>query len=118
VINLSVRDGWWDEAYNGKNGWAINDFHGGSSEEEDRADAESLYNLLENEIGPLYYNRDRRGVPHQWIAIVKEAIKTITPAFNACRMMKEYTQQMYLPVARQQESKNNPIEAYQIGNTK
>ena len=102
VINLSVLDGWWEEAYNGKNGWAIGDFQEIRPEEEDRRDAESLYNLLENEIAPLYYDRDRMGVPHSWIKIVKEAIKTITPAFSACRMMKEYTQQMYLPAAGQQ----------------
>jgi glycogen phosphorylase len=107
IVNLSVRDGWWDEAYNGKNGWAIDNFKGGSPEDEDRADAESLYNLLENEIAPLYYERDRRGVPHQWIKYVKEAIKTVTPAFNACRMMKEYTQKMYLPAARQEETKQD-----------
>ena len=118
VINLSVRDGWWDEAYNGKNGWAIGDFQGGSPEEEDKRDAESLYNLLENEIAPLYYDLDRRGIPHRWIKIVKEAIKTITPAFSACRMMKEYTQQMYLPAAGQQVSKNNLVEGKEVGNTK
>ena len=118
VINLSVRDGWWDEAYNGKNGWAIGDFQGGSPEEEDKRDAESLYNLLENEIAPLYYDLDRRGIPHRWIKVVKEAIKTITPAFSACRMMKEYTQQMYLPAAGQQVSKNNPVEGKEVGNTK
>lgn len=110
VINLSIRDGWWDEAYNGTNGWAINDFHGDITEEEDKADSESLYSILENEIVPLYYERDRKGVPHRWIKIVKDAIQTITPAFNACRMMKEYTQQMYLPAAEQQELKNNSIE--------
>jgi starch phosphorylase len=110
VINLSVRDGWWDEAYNGKNGWAIGDLQGGNPEEEDKRDAESLYNLLENEIVPLYYDRDRKGVPHRWIKVVKEAIKTITPAFSACRMMKEYTQQMYLPAAGQQVSENNLVE--------
>ena len=107
VLNLSVRDGWWDEAYNGKNGWAIDNFQGGTSEEEDKTDAESLYKLLENEIVPLYYNRDRKGIPHQWIKYVKEAVKTITPAFNGCRMMKEYTQEMYLPAAGQEEIKNN-----------
>jgi starch phosphorylase len=110
VINLSIRDGWWDEAYNNKNGWAINDFQGGRIDDEDKTDSESLYNLLENEIAPLYYDRDRKGVPHRWIKVVKEAIKTITPTFNACRMMKEYTQQMYLPAAKQQESRNNPVE--------
>ena len=63
VINLSVRDGWWDEAYNGKNGWAIGDLQVGRPEEEDRDDAESIYRLLENEIVPLYYDRDRKGIP-------------------------------------------------------
>ncbi len=109
-INLSVRDGWWDEAYTSTNGWAINNFHGGQNDEEDKADSESLYNLLENEIVPLYYNRDRKGIPHGWIKFVKNAIMTITPAFNACRMMKEYTKQMYLPASGQQELKNNSIE--------
>jgi starch phosphorylase len=118
VINFSVRDGWWDEAYNGKNGWAIEDFHGGSPEEEDKRDAESLYNILENGIVPLYYDRDRKGVPHGWTKMLKEAIKTITPAFSACQMMKEYTQKMYLPAAGQQASKNNPIEGKEVGNTK
>ncbi|MGD0645091.1 MAG: alpha-glucan family phosphorylase [Candidatus Bathyarchaeia archaeon] len=118
IINFSIRDGWWDEAYNGKNGWAINDFQGGGPEEEDKRDAESIYTLLENEIVPLYYDRDRKGVPHRWLKIVKEAIKTITPAFSACRMMKEYTQQMYLPAIGQQVSKNNLVEAKEVGNTK
>jgi starch phosphorylase len=110
IINLSVPDGWWPEAYNGKNGWIINDFHGGNAEEEDRKDSESLYNLLEKEIAPLYYERDRKGVPHLWIKVVKEAIKTVTPGFNACRMMREYTQQMYLPAAGQQVTTNIPVE--------
>ena len=116
VVNLSVRDGWWDEAYNGKNGWAIDNFYGGSPEEEDKADYESLYGLLENEIAKLYYDRDRRGVPHQWIKFVKEAIKTITPAFNACRMMKEYTQKMYLPASGQEETKIDIDEEKEFGN--
>ena len=116
VVNLSVRDGWWDEAYNSKNGWAIDNFSGGSPEEEDKTDAESLYNQLENEIAPLYYNRDRKGVPHQWIKFVKEAIRTVTPAFNACRMMKEYTQKMYLPAAGQEEIKTKVDEGKEVGN--
>jgi starch phosphorylase len=118
VINLSVRDGWWDEAYNGKNGWAIGELQGGRPEEEDRKDAESLYNILENEIVPLYYDRDRKGIPRRWIQIVKEAVKTIAPAFNACRMMVEYNQQMYLPAAGQQASNNNPVEGNKIGEAK
>ena len=102
VINLSVRDGWWDEAFNGENGWAIDDFKSGSSEEEDKADAETIYRLLEDKIVPLYYERDRMGVPHRWIKTAKEAIMTISPAFNACKMMKEYTQKMYLPIIQRQ----------------
>jgi glycogen phosphorylase len=111
VINLSVRDGWWDEAFNGANGWAIDGFKGGSPEEEDRADAETLYSLLENSIVPLFYDRDRKGIPHGWIAVAKEAIKTINPVFNACRMMKEYVERMYLPaIASEDFQVNQTIE--------
>jgi starch phosphorylase len=99
AINLSVRDGWWDEAYNGYNGWAIDGFQGGDAAEEDRNDSEALYHLLENRIVPLYYERDRKNIPHQWIKIAKEAIRTISPVYNACRMMKEYTERMYKPAA-------------------
>ncbi|MGE5574591.1 MAG: alpha-glucan family phosphorylase [Ignavibacteria bacterium] len=107
VINLSVRDGWWDEAFNGANGWAIEGFRGGGPEEEDKADAEALYSLLENSIVPLFYDRDRKGIPHGWIGVAKEAIKTINPEFNACRMMKQYVEQMYLPAAALATSLNN-----------
>lgn len=106
VVNLSVLDGWWAEGFNGKNGWAIGDLQV-LREEEDRKDAESLYHLLENEIIPLYYERDRMGIPHGWIRVVKEAIKTITPAFSACNMMREYTRQMYLPAAKESSSNSN-----------
>jgi starch phosphorylase len=98
VPNLSVRDGWWYEGYNGANGWAIGDGPGAySPEEEDKADAEALYRLLEKKIVPLYYNRDRDGVPHDWIRVVKEAIRSVVPNFCARRMLKEYTNQIYLP---------------------
>jgi starch phosphorylase len=98
VPNLSVRDGWWYEGYNGANGWAIGNGPGAySPEQEDRADAEALYRLLEKKIVPLYYNRDRDGVPHGWIRIVKEAIRSVTPNFSTRRMLKEYTNQIYLP---------------------
>lgn len=96
VINLSVSDGWWAEGYNGANGWTIGGFREGSPSEEDRADAEALYQLLENEIIPLYYERDRQGVPHRWVQISKEAVRSISPFFSACRMVKEYTERMYL----------------------
>jgi starch phosphorylase len=101
VLHLSVRDGWWHEGYNGTNGWAIGDeVEAYDPGEEDRADAEALYRLLEKEIVPLYYQRDRAGVPHGWIHMVKEAIGSIVPRFCTRRMLKKYVEQMYIPVAR------------------
>jgi len=101
VLHLSVRDGWWYEGYNGTNGWTIgDDLEAYNPEEEDRLDSESLYRRLEEEIIPLYYQRDRVGVPHGWIHMVKDAIGTITPRFCTRRMLKEYTEQMYLPAAQ------------------
>jgi starch phosphorylase len=96
VLHLSVRDGWWYEGYNGNNGWAIGHEEGAHMpEEEDATDAESLYRLLEEEIVPLYYTRDRGGVPHGWISMVKEAMRSIVPVFCARRMLKEYTERIY-----------------------
>jgi len=101
VLHLSVRDGWWYEGYNGTNGWAIGDeLEAYDPAEEDRSDAVALYRLLEEEIIPLYYQRDRAGVPHGWMLMVKEAISTIVPRFSARRMVKEYTEQMYIPATR------------------
>lgn len=102
ILNLSVRDGWWHEGYSGTNGWAIGDsVDTYDPEDEDRADAESLYRLLEEEIVPLYYRRDRAGVPHEWLQMVKESIGSIVPIFCARRMVKEYVERMYLPAGRQ-----------------
>jgi starch phosphorylase len=101
VLHLSVRDGWWYEGYNGTNGWAIGDeVEAYDSREEDKSDAAALYRLLEEEIVPLYYQRDRNGVPHGWVHMVKEAIGSIVPRFCTRRMLKEYIEQMYIPAAR------------------
>jgi starch phosphorylase len=103
VLHLSVRDGWWYEGYNGANGWAIGDeVEAYNPQEEDNSDAEALYRLLEEEIVPLYYQRDRGGVPHGWMHTVKEAIGSIVPVFCARRMLKEYTERMYIPAARKE----------------
>lgn len=102
VLHLSVREGWWHEGFNGANGWVIgSDVTPSSPEEEDQTDAEALYRLLEEEIIPLYYSRDRDGVPHGWVRMVKEAIRSIAPAFCARRMLKEYAERMYRPVAKE-----------------
>ncbi len=102
VLNLSVLDGWWHEGYNGSNGWAIGDDQDRPTNElQDEADANSLYDLLENKIVPLYYeDRSADGLPGDWIAVMKESIRTLTPRFSIQRMVKEYTERMYLPTER------------------
>ena len=100
VLHLSVPDGWWHEAYNNDNGWVIDDDTiKVNNEEEDRSDAEALYSLLEQKVVPLYYNRDRRGLPEGWVDMVKRSISSIVPVFSARRMLKEYCEKMYLPAA-------------------
>jgi starch phosphorylase len=90
VLNLSVLDGWWPEAYNGANGWALGDPH-----ESDWADAQALYHLIESEVAPLYYNRSN-GVPLQWVEMMQEAMASIGPSFSAARMVAEYVERLYL----------------------
>ncbi len=98
ALHLSVPDGWWPEAYNGNNGWSIGDESPKASKaEEDESDSESLYSILERQVIPLYYNRDRSGVPREWIAMVKRSISSIMPLFNTRRMLKEYCEKIYVP---------------------
>ncbi|MCK9567187.1 MAG: alpha-glucan family phosphorylase, partial [Methanothrix sp.] len=93
VPQLSVLDGWWIEGYNGKNGWAIE----GAAEGPDRdaRDAAAIYDLLEKDIVPLFYDVDEDGVSHGWAAVMKEAIKMTGPGFSARRMAKEYIEKFY-----------------------
>jgi starch phosphorylase len=97
--NLSILDGWWAEGFNGKNGWAIGDVEAEYENEAARnhADATSLYELLENEVVPSFYERNSQDVPHQWMKIVKECIRTVAPQFSMTRMIKEYTDKLYVP---------------------
>jgi len=98
VPQLSILDGWWYEGYNGANGWAIHQDIGIlDSTDMDKADADELYNLLEEKVVPLYYDRDIGGTPHGWVRLIKETIRSNVPLFSARRMTKEYTEQMYLP---------------------
>jgi starch phosphorylase len=96
VLNFSILDGWWREGYNGKNGWAIgSDEDLGDSNLQDKMDSESLYDTLENEIIPLYYNRTSDNLPEEWIARMKESIRTLAPEFSMRRMVKSYATDMY-----------------------
>ncbi|MFC0212240.1 alpha-glucan family phosphorylase [Paenibacillus chartarius] len=98
VINLSVRDGWWDEGYNGRNGWAIDGAQSGDSEERFRSDSSTLYRLLEKEIVPLFYRRDDRAVPAGWVGRMKESICSLAPVYNTHRMVSEYWNRLYVPI--------------------
>ncbi len=102
VLNLSILDGWWDEAFNGENGWAI-----GSGEEyeenhdvQDAIESMMLYDIIENEIVPLFYSTGLDNVPHKWVKRMKNSVKTITPFFNTNRMVQEYTSKFYTPVSK------------------
>lgn len=96
-LNLSVLDGWWLEGYDGQNGWAVGE-EGLSEtiEEMDRRDAESLYRVLESEVVETFYDRDERGLPRRWVEMTRHAIRTLAPAFNSDRMVRDYTRQVYL----------------------
>jgi starch phosphorylase len=98
VPHLSIGDGWWAEGFTGANGWTID---GGTSgdhwDEADAADAAALYRLLEEEVVPAFYERNASRVPHRWMRVVKEAIRTVAPRFSARRMVKEYAERMYAP---------------------
>ncbi len=100
VLNFSILDGWWREGFNGRNGWAIGDdtTESASLEEQDAADALSLYDILEKEIIPLYYEqRSADNLPAEWIARVKESIRTLAGQFSMRRMVKEYMTRLYQP---------------------
>ncbi len=102
VLNFSVLDGWWREGFNGSNGWAIGDDRTYDREEEqDAADAESLYTTLENSLIPLYYeDRSADDLPVEWLGRMKESIRTLAPRFSTRRMVKEYAADMYLPAMK------------------
>ena len=96
ALNFSILDGWWREGFNGKNGWAIgtDDSHADHKFQDDM-DAESLYDTLENEIIPLFYNRSPGDLPVEWIGLMKESIRTLAPEFSMRRMVKAYANDLY-----------------------
>src|SRR5213595_3958737 len=104
-INLSVLDGWWREGYNASNGWAVGaEIDSGTTEFQNEVDASSLYHLLENQIVPLYYAKPDGKLPLAWLQLMRESIRSVTPVFNTQRMVKEYTQQLYVPAAQAYEN--------------
>jgi starch phosphorylase len=102
VLNFSVLDGWWREGYNGMNGWAIGeDVDYDNPDYQDEVDARSLFEILEKEIIPLYYaDQATDGLPDEWIARIKESIRTLAPLFSMRRVVTDYTERMYVPAMR------------------
>jgi starch phosphorylase len=102
AINLSILDGWWDEGYDGENGWAIKpaspqlDQH-----RRDREEARTLYEILQDSVIPLYYRRSNGGYSPEWIRIAKRSMASLLPRFDASRMLGEYVSKYYLPASRQ-----------------
>jgi len=107
ALNVSILDGWWPEAYDGHNGWVVQaerqDMEEGA---QDHADAEALYRVLEEQVVPSYYRNDARGLPADWIAMMKQAMATITPNFSAARMLRDYVEQAYAPAMRRSAKAN------------
>ena len=99
-LNLSELDGWWVEGYHPTVGWALGDGQNhGDDAAWDHQEAEQLYHLLEHDIAPKFYDRDEHGIPQAWLAMMRTSMKTLTPAFSAERMVREYTQNYYLKAA-------------------
>jgi starch phosphorylase len=99
-VNLSELDGWWAEAYSPEVGWALGDRHEhGDDPAWNAFEAETLYNLLEREVIPEFYDRDERGIPTAWVKRMRESMAQLTPRFSANRAVREYTEQHYLPAA-------------------
>jgi starch phosphorylase len=104
AINLSVLDGWWDEGYNGENGWAITP-HGTQydADARNRAEANELLDILEYQVIPLYYERNGHGFSEGWVGKSKASMKSILPRFNSQRMVTDYVKSYYGPAARHAE---------------
>ena len=101
ALNLSILDGWWDEMYDGKNGWAIPTADGVTDPaRRDQIEAAALYDLIENEVAPLFYDRDIRGLPSHWMTMVRHSLNTLGPKVQATRMVRSYVEELYVPLAQ------------------
>jgi len=109
-LNLSELDGWWAEAYSPEVGWAIGDGKEHDTDPEwDRREALELYDRLENEVIPAFYQRDEMGIPKSWVAMMKASMSRLTPEFSSNRMLRQYVEEYYIPAANSfvKRSKNN-----------
>ncbi|MDR3243944.1 MAG: alpha-glucan family phosphorylase [Elusimicrobiota bacterium] len=114
VLNLSILDGWWCEGYNGDNGWVIGsiDDHSLDSQYQDDIDSRSIYETIEREIVPLYFEKSGDGLPRGWIRKMKTSMQSLIPIFNTNRMVEEYAKKFYIPSSLKfNEMSENNFEA-------
>ncbi|WP_435174431.1 alpha-glucan family phosphorylase [Actinacidiphila sp. bgisy145] len=115
-LNLSVRDGWWDEWYDGENGWAIPTADGVADEDRrDALEAAGLYDLLEHQVAPRFYDQGRDGLPSRWIEMVRHTLTVLGPKVLAGRMVRDYVEQLYAPAARSHRAVQGPAAAELAG---
>jgi starch phosphorylase len=101
ALNLSILDGWWDEWYDGNNGWAIPSADGvADPDRRDELEAAALYDLLGQSVAPLFYDRDGDGLPRRWLEMVAHTLRTLGPKAQATRMVRQYVTEFYLPAAQ------------------
>ena len=110
-LNLSILDGWWDEWYDGNNGWAIPSADGvDDPDRRDDIEANALYDLIENEVAPRFYDVDDEGVPTRWIEMVRHTLKSLGPKVLSTRMLREYVEKLYSPAAASSQAMNHSYE--------
>ncbi len=110
-LNLSIRDGWWDEWYDGENGWEIPTADGLADESRrDDLEAAALYSLLERSVAPKFYDRDDRGIPMRWVEMVRHTLQVLGPKVLASRMVRDYTEKYYAPAAQSLRRTVEPSE--------
>ena len=115
-LNLSIRDGWWDEWFDGDNGWAIPTADGVTDESRrDDLEAAALYGLLRESVAPKFYDRDPDGVPVRWVQMVRHTLQSLGPKVLASRMVRDYTEQYYLPAAAALHRTTGAIEGLPYG---
>ena len=107
ALNCSVLDGWWDEMFDGKNGWQIASAESyGDVQRRDEVEANSLFEILERQVVPLYYDRGGDRFPRQWVTRIKDSLSSLGPRVQASRMVRDYVTQMYEPMAKRAETLN------------
>jgi starch phosphorylase len=117
-LNLSIRDGWWDEWYDGENGWEIPTADGVSDDRRDDLEAAALYSLLETNVGPRFYDRDSAAIPRRWVEMVRHTLQVLGPKVMATRMVRDYTEQYYAPAAESLHRTIAPVDGEAFGNAR